>query len=160
VDGVVQPASALAFTHLYAKGTHAVRVTVDDGQGTASCTTSVTVADTTPPVVSCSVAVSSLWPPNGALTDVGLQTSAHDACDGELPVAVQVTSDEGGSFAASSLPATRDSSGDGRVYLIQATAGDSSGNQGAACCTVTVPKNGSAASLASVSAQALQACPH
>jgi len=187
VDGVIQqtdmvPAQTspadVVFTHAYTKGAHTVRVTVSDGQDTATCTTVVTIVDTTPPVVSCSVATSALWPPNHRLVDVGLQARAIDVCEGPLPVALAVFSDEddqapagGQSFSPDAtdigvstlrLRSERSGSGDGRVYLIATTAEDSSGNLGKACCAVTVPHDQSPASAASVDAQAAAAgatCP-
>jgi hypothetical protein len=46
---------------------------------------------------------------------------------------------------------------DGRVYLIVTTATDASGNEGHSCATVVVPHDQSAASIASVNAQAAAA---
>jgi hypothetical protein len=60
------------------------------------------------------------------------------------------------------LRSERSGGGDGRVYLIAATAADSSGNVGKACCTVVVPHDQSVASETSADAQATAAaasCP-
>ena len=118
-------------------------------------TTQVNVVDTTPPVLSCSVAMPVLNQTNHNLVNVGLMASAVDQCEGVLPVTVNVFSDEddeentgGGAFSPDAkaiaagtlrLRAERTGNGDGRVYLIITDATDSSGNRGFNCCTVTVP---------------------
>ncbi len=187
VDGVTEQTTTVptqgspadvTFAHAYAKGAHTVKVTVSDGQDAASCTTVVTIVDTTPPAVTCSVGTSALWPPNHDLVGVGLQATAIDVCDGPLPVAVAVSSDEddrasggGESFSPDAkdvapgtlrLRSERSGDADGRVYLIAATADDASGNEGHACCAVVVPHDQSAASRAGADAQAAAAkaiCP-
>jgi hypothetical protein len=86
---------------------------------------------------------------------------------------VQVFSDEGdtaptgeGNFspdakdiAAGTLRLRQERKGDadGRVYLVVTTATDTSGNQAHCCSTVVVPHDQSAASIASVNAQAATA---
>ena len=55
------------------------------------------------------------------------------------------------------LRADRSGSADGRVYLIVATATDSSSNVSAACTTVVVPHSNSAQAKAAVAAQAAAA---
>lgn len=115
--------------------------------------------DTTPPVVTCSVATSTLFPVNNALVDVGLTA----ATDFSSPVQVQVYSDEPALGDATyqngllKLRARRNPAGDGRVYLIVVTSTDACGNVGVCCTTVVVPHNGSAAALNSVQAQAVAA---
>ena len=121
------------------------------------------VFDTTPPVVTCSVALSTLFPANNMLVDVGL-TATTDSSGS--PVQVQVYSDEPElSFLADAtylsgvleLRARRDPGADGRVYLIVVTSTDDCGNVGTCCTTVVVPQNGSPAALSSVQAQAAAA---
>jgi hypothetical protein len=134
--------------------------------------TQVTVSDTTPPVVSCSVVTPVLNQTNHNLVNVGLVSEAVDQCEGVLPVTVQVFADEDdeGSGDGHSSPdaqdiavgslqlrAERQGSSDGRVYLIIPEATDSSGNRGFGCCTVTVPQSSAAAELLSVQAQAAAA---
>jgi hypothetical protein len=117
------------------------------------------------PAVGCSVAAESLWPADHALVNVGLTTSA-DSSSGPLPVTIDVFSNEGddedtgdGRFSpdATSPPlalrAERKGSGDGRVYLIRASA-TSGSISGFDCCTVVVPKMRSAAGLSAVMALA------
>jgi hypothetical protein len=107
------------------------------------------------------------------LVNVGFTASAADNCDGSgLPVSVQVFSDEGelapgsGNFSPDAknigvatlrLRSERSGVADGRVYLIITQATDSHGNTGFCCSTVTVTHDQSAASIASVAAQAAAA---
>ena len=55
------------------------------------------------------------------------------------------------------LRSERKGNGDGRVYLILATATDPAGNDGHACCSVVVPHSRSAADMTSVENQAAAA---
>lgn len=101
------------------------------------------------------VAVSSLWPPNHAMVDVGLGIAATDT------FTVYSDEDNGRSIDTAGslfLRAERAGSGDGRVYLIAIESGHASPR----CLTVVVPKSQSAADIASVNAQATDAlaqCP-
>lgn len=113
------------------------------------------------PLVTCSVAVSSLFPVNNGLVNVGLS-----AASSEPNLQVQVFSDEPKlpalqdaelSAGILKLRARRNPGSDGRVYLIVVTSTDSCGNVGVCCSTVVVPKNGGAGALASVQAQAAAA---
>jgi murein DD-endopeptidase MepM/ murein hydrolase activator NlpD len=151
-------------------GAFSVALEVGDGLATDNCSAAVTVVDTTQPTVTCAVAVPSLSPPNHELVNVGLTAGAADICDGPLPVAVAVFSDEddetptgSGHFSPDAkdlapgtarLRSERMGNGDGRVYLVVASATDGSGNVARDCCTVTVPHARNSASVASVSAQA------
>jgi hypothetical protein len=119
------------------------------------------------PEVSCRVVKTTLWPPNNALINVGLQVSASDDTDPAPTVHVSVFSDEPDSANSPDaiawapgtlqLRADRAGNGNGRVYLILVTATDSAGNVGYSCCTVTVPHAQSASAKASVAAQAAAA---
>jgi BNR repeat-like domain len=102
----------------------------------------------TTPVVSSSVAVSTLSPLNHNLVNVGLAAEATDSCDSSPTLSVQVfgneddqtpTDSNGTVFspdAADIAPGTlrlraeRSDSGNGRVYLIVATATSTFGNSG------------------------------
>src|SRR6185369_14191556 len=67
-------------------------VTCSATQG-SSCTFTVTVNDTQAPVVTCSVATTTLSPPNHNMTNVGLTASATDNCPG-VTISVAVFGDE------------------------------------------------------------------
>jgi hypothetical protein len=185
--GAPLPTSAnVSLTRTYSLGTHTVSVSVDDGRGgSASCQTTVTVQDTTPPSIVCTVSVSRLRPADHTMVNVGLNASASDA-DPNLTIGVVVFGDEedeeptgDGTFSPDAkdvdsvtkqvinpanlrLRAERRNDADGRVYLIVVIAIDPSGNVGFDCCTVVVSKDNTKASMNSVQAQAAAAralCP-
>jgi hypothetical protein len=151
-------------------GVNTVSLVVMDPSGATSAPddATVSVVDTTPPVVTCDPTRETLWPPRHHLVDVGLVASAEDACSGALPVALDVSSDEDdlerrGSGRHSPdarqdpdlrLRSERSGRGDGRVYLILANASDGAGLSGHDCCTVTVTHDRSRASRSNVAAQA------
>ena len=157
-------------------GSFTVDLEVSDGFDADVCSAEVEIVDTTAPVVACSVAVASLTVPNHELVDVGLAASATDVCDGALAVGVTVFADEDdemetgdGNFSPDArdaapgslrLRAERSGNGDGRVYLVVASATDGGGNSALDCCTVAVPRDHSAAAIFSVNAQAAAARDH
>jgi hypothetical protein len=128
-------------------------------------------ADTTAPVVTCSVTTPVLRSLDHKFVDVGLVYSASDNEDPAPRVFVQVFSneddDETGkeNFSPDArivppqllLRAERSETGQGRVYLIVVTAVDLSGNSARSVCTVVVPRDQSNASVAQVNQLALQA---
>jgi hypothetical protein len=152
-------------------GDFRVDLEVDDGFGSSQCGADVTIADTTPPVVTCAVAIPRLLPRAHRLVAVGLTTTAADSCVGALPVTAAVFADEddeAGRGAGRHSPdakqdpdlrlrAERAGGGDGRVYLVVVSATDPSGNVGHACCTVAVPHDRSAAATAATDFQAAAA---
>jgi hypothetical protein len=157
-------------------GTSNVSVEVSDGEASAvSCSTTVTVADTTAPVVTCTVTESSLWPPNHKMTPVGLVATSTDACSGpngntatvgvwgdeddEMPTGDGNFAPDASDIASGTLKLRNERRGDadGRVYLIRARAMDDGGNVSTRCCTVTVPHGGDRRSYNAVLAQAAAA---
>jgi hypothetical protein len=152
--------------------TYVLRV-IDEASQAHEDTTLATVEDTTPPELTCAVAVSQITDFNHVMHDVGLTGDAQDACEGDLPVTVTVYGDEDdeeptgeGVFSPDAaaidletlhLRGERRGDADGRVYLILVEATDSSGNRGVDCCTVTVPHGKNQASKAAVEAQAAAA---
>ena len=151
--------------------TYVLRV-IDDLAQADEAATHVTVSDTIPPSVSCTVQTPLLKKTNHALVNVGLASNAVDQCEGTLPVAVNVFADEDDNgtgdgntspdaadidVGSLQLRGERKGNGDGRVYLIVTEATDSSGNRGFGCCTVAVPHSSSAASVQSVESQAAAA---
>ncbi len=121
-----------------------------------SCNSTVTVQDTTAPVIS-SVTPSPnlLWPPDHKMVAVAIAISATDTCDPN-PVCkvITIASSEpplgGGSgntspdFAITgpksvNLRAERDGTGSGRTYTITVQCTDASNNSSQANTTVSVP---------------------
>ena len=150
-----------------------VEAEVSDGEAAAvTCTTTVTVVDTTPPVVTCSVLQAMLWPPNHGMINVGLTATASDACSKEGEAQVEVWGDEDDEMPTGDghhspdalniasgtlrLRSERRGDADGRVYLILGRAKDT-GGEGFACCTVVVPHSPNPQSQAEVLAQAAAA---
>ena len=108
----------------------------------------VTVEDTTPPVLTVSVSPATLWPPNHKLVRVELEVEVGDVCDA-MPALrlVSITSNEPANGTGDGntepdwsdadfgtddrtffLRAERQGGGDGRVYTITYEAEDGSGN--------------------------------
>ena len=119
----------------------------------------ITVQDTTPPYVSVSVGTDFLWPPNHKMVDVSFSYEVSDICDHEPEVSIEVTSDESTATAPDAgspehapdakitddgrlfLRAERSGEGDGRVYIITATATDASDNNASSSVFVKVNPN-------------------
>ena len=103
--------------------------------------------DTTPPTISgASASPSSLWPPNNKMVDVTINYSTADACGGPVGCVLSVSSNEGGPADWQvidahhvKLRATRNGTGNGRIYTITITCTDVSGNQSTSQVQVTVP---------------------
>ena len=112
--------------------------------------------DPAPPILTSSVAITSLSPSNNDLVNVGLSATANTPADFN----VQVFGDEDDETPTSTTPFTlhspdakdiavgtlrlraeRVNSEDGRVYLVVVTATNSFGNASRACHTVVVQKN-------------------
>jgi hypothetical protein len=127
----------------------------DDDGNQAQASTTVTIVDTTPPVItSVSATPSSLWPPNHRMVPVTVAVSAIDICD--LTPTCQIISvtsnepDDGlgdgdtagdavitGDFTVS-LRAERSGRGSGRVYTITVRCTDDSGNSATRAVEVRV----------------------
>jgi hypothetical protein len=144
-------------------GSTPVACTATDGSGNqAACMFNVTVADTTPPVVTVQGG-GQLWPPNHkyvtkTLANCGV--AINDQCQGMIALASAnaaitcVTSDEvdndGGdgnttqdmvivNATTVNLRSERSGNGDGRVYKINFRVTDAAGNVGTGVCQVGVP---------------------
>jgi hypothetical protein len=113
------------------------------------------------PTVTSAVATSLLWPPNDAMVNVGLSVTADPA---GAPVHVLVYANDDASAADAAdigagtlqVHAERQGSGEGRVYLVVATASNPGGT-GFDVCTVAVPHDLSWRSLGWVGHQAAAA---
>jgi len=141
-------------------GTNVVTLKVTDKVGaTDTDDVTVTVVDTTPPVVTLRMSPSRLWPPNHKMQTVQAVLDIHDACDRAPTVKlVSVTSNEpdnglgdgdtSGDISGASLGtddravqvrAERAGGGSGRVYTFTYRVTDASGNATQVSATVTVP---------------------
>ncbi len=162
----------IAATWLATNASFALRVT-DSGSAFAEGTLDVTVTpEIAPPAATVSVGRTSLWPANNDLVDVGLSGNSTDHCDPSPELRVDVYSNEsdgaGGAHSpdakavgnALMLRAERLGGGDGRVYLIVATATDTAGNRGVAATTVVVPKANAAKWQTQVAVMAQEARAH
>jgi Bacterial Ig domain len=149
-------------------GTDPFTYTIDDGHGhTDTATVIVLVGDIGAPTLTVTTRVSSLWPPDHQLENVGLRVSASDDSGLAPAIQVKVFSDEddlapgSGHFSPDArdiapdtlrLRSERSESGGGRVYLIVVTATDASNNASHECAAVVVPVRPSAAALAAAEA--------
>jgi len=120
-------------------------------------TRTVSVVDTTiPAVTAIEASPSSLWPPNHKMTGVTISVSAADSCDTELPICeitgVASNEPETGCGAGNKQPdwlatgdltvdlrAERCGQGDDRIYTIEVTCEDATGNSSHATTEVRVP---------------------
>jgi predicted outer membrane repeat protein len=117
------------------------------------------------PIPSCAVVHALLWPPDGQLVNVGLSLGLNDDADPSVKLSLQVYANDNANASDASdigpdtlqLRAERQDNGDGRVYLIVATATDASGQIGFDVCTVVVPHDQSGGSIAKVQAEAASA---
>jgi hypothetical protein len=130
----------------------------DDTGNTGTDGQTVTVEDTTPPVLTVSASPAALWPPNHKLVRIDLEVEVTDVCDA-MPALrlVSITSNEpangqgdgntepdwsdadfGTDDRSFFLRAERQGGGDGRVYTITYEAEDGSGNVTVAETEVTV----------------------
>jgi len=157
----------------YSLGDTSVTLTVTDTLNvSATCTGKVTVVDTTPPVVTSTVATSLLWPPSHDLQNVGLAASVTDNCPGASisvkgifsnepdlgPDADSNFSPDATNIGLGTLRLRSERPGSGqRIYLDVVQATDGSGNVSYSCTAVVVPGNQSAAGKAAVEAAAASA---
>jgi hypothetical protein len=165
----------------YSLGNTLVTLMVTHETGTMdSCQATVTVADTTAPVITPTLSVPMLSPmKQHNLELVGLGATATDECstpptsfqvdvygdeDDQTPTDAEGTvfSPDASNLAVGSLRlrAERIDSEDGRVYLLVISGADSTGNTGYGCATVVVPHNASLAAGELVTDQADAARTH
>ncbi len=148
----------LSISGWFPLGPNLLEISVTDGINVTSCTTSVTVVDTTPPVISQVAATPTvLWPPNHRMVRVTLGASVSEACGAATWSIIGVQCNEpanawgdGNTPADWSLAgedtvflrAERSGRGDSRIYLIQVQATDVAGNQSEIrTVAVTVPQS-------------------
>jgi hypothetical protein len=126
-------------------GTNSIGVSVtDSATNTTSCGTTVTVVDTTPPVIQSAAATPNvIWPPNHKMVYVNVRAVVTDTCSATTWKIIRVRSSESlngrGDGNTSSdyqivgdhavkVRAERTGKGDGRIYTITLQAKDTSGN--------------------------------
>ncbi|MDH5805156.1 MAG: PKD domain-containing protein [Gemmatimonadota bacterium] len=138
-------------------GTHTLTLTVSDGEASDSDDVTVTLEDTTAPVIDFALLTETLWPPNHQMVLVATGISASDVCDESPALTVKVTSNEATNDLGDGdtepdwqvelnadgtldvyLRAERSGNGDGRVYTIVTAAVDASGNTAEISADVTV----------------------
>jgi hypothetical protein len=116
------PGATVSLTRLYALGPHGVRVEVDDGQLTRECTTTVTVVDTTPPVVTVPADITE-EAEGPAGNEVDFTATAFDIVDGNITPTCAPPS--GSTFPLGST-------------VVTCTATDNAGNTGSASFSVHI----------------------
>lgn len=152
-------------------GTHTLTFVAMDAAGNQSalCSTTVTVIDATPPLItSVSPSRKQLWPPNNQLVPTTVSVTATDNCSSTFTCEiVDVTSNEGtkdlngggkknkkedqgnhhspdweitGPLSVN-LRAERSSEGHGRFYIITVRCTDEAGNSSLGVATVFVPQS-------------------
>src|SRR2546425_1165225 len=146
----------------YPLGTTGVIFTATDASGNkATCSSSVVVRDTTPPLLTLTPNPTTLWPPNHRMVPVQAAWQVSDACDPTAgAILVSATSSEPDDASGTGdgnttgdiqdasiglpdttflLRAERSGDGPGRVYTLTYVARDASGNTASALGIVTVP---------------------
>jgi hypothetical protein len=158
IAGQNPPATVpVTFTGSLALGTNLLSlVATDTSSNTTTCSLTVTVVDTTPPIItSVSANPDVLWPPDHKLVPVTVHAVATDACGPASWKIVSVMSNEPaigkGDGKTSpdwlitgphtvSLRAERSGKGSGRIYSIYIQAADAAGNLSSkSVVQVTVP---------------------
>ncbi|MBI2300415.1 MAG: right-handed parallel beta-helix repeat-containing protein, partial [Armatimonadetes bacterium] len=139
-------------------GSTIVTWTATDASGnTTTSTQHVFVADTTPPTFALSVLQPTLWSPDHKLLLAATVTDVADVCDADPAVDIQVTSNEAINGPGDGntdpdwrvdqvdgvwqvwLRAERDGGGTGRLYHVQATVTDDSGNEASQTVIIVAP---------------------
>ena len=167
VDGVTYQANevpsaisatgtTVGFTANFESGVHDVQVSVTDGKSSAvSCSTRITVEDTTPPTVQSLAATPNvLKPADHRMVSVRVQASATDNCGPVTSKIKSVKSSDpiSGLFKGDLAPdwnitgdltvqlrAERAPKGRGRTYTVTVESTDAAGNTSTSNVTVSVP---------------------
>ena len=153
-DTICTPPSGSTFPF----GTTAVSCGATDtsGNSAASCVSSATVVDTTPPsIASTTASPNELWPANHKMVTVKAAVSVSDICDTASSchiTSVSSNEPENGLGDGDTAPdweitgaltvnlrAERSGTGSGRLYTIEVACTDHSGNSSTATVGVTVP---------------------
>lgn len=155
-SGVTTNGVALSITNQFGLGTNDVSIGVtDDGTNVFTCSTTIVVVDTTPPVIEVVAANPSvLWPPNHKMRPVDVRVRAYDTCGPVRWRIVDISSNEpvDGLGDGSTSPdwaivaphkamvrAERAGPGNGRIYTLIVRAWDAAGNSTRGSVKVYVP---------------------
>jgi hypothetical protein len=135
-------------------GTHTLTFTATDAAGNVSapCTTTVTVVDRTPPIItSVTPSERQLWPPNNKLVPITLEVTATDNCSSVMTCEIiSVSSNEEAEGEADwqitgslslKLRAQREGGGSGRFYTITVRCTDEAGNSSTSVASVFAPRS-------------------
>jgi hypothetical protein len=157
VDASLAIACSAASGDTFPLGTTIVTCTATDDAGNAtSGAFSVTVRDTTAPLLSdVTPSTGMLWPPNHNMVEVGLHYTATDAVSAAAcrvtvasndPVNATGDGDTAPDWQVLSptqveLRAERAGGGSGRIYTLTVTCTDASGNTATDTATVSVPES-------------------
>ena len=146
IPAFVPPAATnVVFTAMLPMGTNLLQISAVNAAGSsASCSTTVTVVDTNPPVILRAAASPNvLWPPNHKFVKVNVTANVTDTCNAASWKIVKVQSNERGHATGSghtapdwqilddhtlNLRAERAGSGKGRIYTVTLQAQDAAGN--------------------------------
>lgn len=141
----------VSYTGTYPLGTTTVMASVSDGKATVTRSTTVTIRDSTPPVIKAiSANPNILWPPNHQMVPVAVTVTATDGGDpNPISRIISVTSNEAGTGQqyqitgdlTVDLRAERNGGGNGRIYTITVRCTDMSNNSSTRTVTVRVPKS-------------------
>jgi hypothetical protein len=155
--GTSTNATSVTLNGMFPFGTNTVVVSVSDGIAPpVTCTTTVAIIDTIPPVIlSASVTPDVLWPPNHKWIPVEVSITATDQCSSVVTKIASITSNEavnakGSGHTAPDTQITGDLTASlraersgkdkgGRVYTITVEAIDIAGNTSETNLFVTVP---------------------
>ena len=163
VDVTVTTTCSPASGSTFPLGTTTVTCTATDAAGnTGKASIVITVQDTTPPAMTCTVDPASLWPPNHRLIPVQAQVTVSDSASGAPGgfILRSVTSNEpdnglgdgdtandiqafliGTADTTGQLRAERSAGGRGRTYSLAFEARDLAGNLAVCTAVVAVPQN-------------------
>jgi hypothetical protein len=153
-DNCTGTCSATCDPSSFVLGAHAVTCSATDAAGNgASCESSVTVVDRTPPLVRLTAQPDVLWPPNHKLHPISLRVKALDVCDPHPRITCTAESSEPDNGQGDGqtdgdilwragqlfLRAERSGRTRERVYTITCTSRDGSGNSSTGVTRVKVP---------------------
>ena len=150
VGGVV-----ITSPYTFPVGTTTVQAKATNAAGVDSCSYTVTVNDTEPPVIEDAAADPNLlWPPNHKMKDVRIDYTATDNCGGVITSSLSVTSNQSQNGTGDGntesdweivdehnvkLRAERAGNGGCRIYYVKITSTDQYGNSSDSTVTVVVP---------------------